>query len=125
METSKYDLQEREKYISEAKEATFLDAVFLINYYNCHVRIWVRAPKPEEINPKEVFGDFNVNSYNDALKRSKKLFAERGEVGEAFFKYPSAVISYEDSVKKLRKENSGFSEKIYGLTISSGIRDMR
>ena len=125
MEKSEYYLQERARYISEAQGAAFLDAVFLINYYNCNVRIWISAPKPEEITPKEVFGDFNVNSYNDALKRSKKLFAECGAVGEAFFKYPSAAISYEDSVKRLRKENPGFSERIYGLTISSGIRDMR
>ena len=125
MEIAKYDLEERAKYISEAKEATFLDAVFLINYYNRDTKRWGPGPKPEDITPQEVFSEFDEGAYKDAVRKSQKLFAGNGLVGMAFFKYQSVTISYEDAVENFRDENPGFSDKSYGLAINAGIRDMR
>lgn len=125
MEISKYALEERAKYVSEAKEAAFLDAVFLINYYNRDRKLWGPGPKPEDITPQEVFNEFDESVYKDALRKSQKLLSENGLVGMSFFKYQSVTISYEDAVKKFREENPGFSDKSYGLAINAGIRDMR
>ena len=125
MEISIYDLEERAKCVSEAKEAEFLDAVFLINYYNRDTKRWGPEPKPKDITPQEVFGEFNEEAYKDALRRSQKLFSENAPVGMAFFKYPSVTISYEAAVKKFCKENPGFNDKCYSLAINAGIRDMR
>ncbi|GAK53400.1 putative integron gene cassette protein [Candidatus Moduliflexus flocculans] len=125
MEISKYDIEERAKYVAEARDTAFLDAIFLINYYNRDRKRWGFGPKPEDITPQEVFSEFDENAYEDALRKSQKLLAENGLVGMAFFEYQSVTISYEDAAKKLRKENPGFSDKSYELAIHAGIRDMR
>ena len=125
MEISKYDLEERARYVAEAKEAAFLDAVFLINYYNRDTKRWGPRPKPDDITPREVFSEFDASTYEDALRRSQQLLAKNGFVGMAFFEFPSVTISYEDAVKKFREENPGFNDKSYGIAINAGIRDMR
>ena len=85
MEISKYALEERAKYLLEAKEAEFLDAVFLINFYNRDTKRWGHGPKPEDITPQEVFSEFDGDTYKDSIRRSQKLLAENGLVGMAFF----------------------------------------
>lgn len=125
MEISKYDLEERERHVAEAKESEFLDAVFLIHFYNRDRKRWGPAPKPEDITPQEVFGGFEADAYEDALKRSKKLLSENGLLGMAFFKYQSVTISYEDAIEQFRSDNPGFSNKSYGLAANAGVRDMR
>lgn len=125
MGISKYYLEERARYVAEAREAAFLDAVFLINYYNHEMKRWGPGPKPKDITPQEVFGEFDPNEYEHALTRSQELLAGNSLVGMAFFSYQSVTISYKDAVKKLRGENPGFSEKSYELAVTAGIRDMR
>lgn len=126
MDISKYELDQRAQYVAEAKEAAFLDAVFLIHYYNREIkRWWSHEPKPEDITPQEVFDIFDPDAYEDALKRSQKLLATNTLVGMAFFKYQSVSISYEEAIKKFCSENSGFGDKSYGLAAQAGIKAMR
>lgn len=125
MEISKYDLEQREKYIAEAKAAPFLDAVFLIIYFNREFRRWGPGPKPEAITPQEVFADFDVSEYDDAARRSWDLLTGSSVVGMAFFKYPSVALSYEDALKKFYNDNPGFGGRSYALAIHVGTQAMR
>ncbi len=96
-----------------------------MNFYNRDAKLWGPEPKPEDINPQEIFGEYNGNAYKDAVNKSQKLLTESSLVGMAFFEYSSVTISYEDAVEKFREHNPGFNDKSYGLAISSGIRNMR
>ncbi len=125
MEISSHSLRERADYIAKAKQAAFLDAVFLMYYYNCDRRRLAGHPKPAEITPGEVFDDYNVAMYEEALIRSRNLLSGSNTVGMAFFQYPSVSISYEEAVEKLRADNPGFSAKSYNITIDTGLRAMR
>ena len=125
MTVSEDHLEERARYVVEAKESGFLDAVFLIHYYNHDRKRWGPPPKPEDIRPQEVFETFDIRAYEDALKRSRKLLAENSSVGMAFFEYPPAKVSYEEAVRKFRANNPGFCDKTYETAINAGIRDMR
>ncbi|MFC1580281.1 hypothetical protein ACFL4N_05150 [Thermodesulfobacteriota bacterium] len=115
------DREVRSQYLDKAQKAIFLDAVFYITCYNKN-----RKPlrKPIEIEPCEVFADYNAGEYQSAVKRSEKLLAEAAHVGMAFHNY-SGSGSYEDALIKLKKENPGFGDKCYGLSVNGAILAMR
>ena len=118
-------LEERQRYVQKAKAASFLDAVFLIVFYNRDVKRWGPPPKPDDIEPTEVFEEMQDNRYQDALTRSHRLLSASTEVGAAFFRYQHAKLTYEEQLTRFKASNPGFSEECYSLAASSGIRDMR
>jgi hypothetical protein len=125
MAGTRYVLEERARYVQRAKAAEFLDAVFLLNFYNRDVKRWGPPPKPKDIEPCEVFGQVNEEQYRSALKRAQDLLAQASNVGAAFFKYADAARSYEEELNQFKASNPGFSEESYSLAASCGIRDMR
>lgn len=124
-ELSKYDIEEREKYVSKAKSAnSFLDAVFYIHYYNKDRKRWGPKPKPDDIKPQEVFADYDELEYSKALSACIGLTSKTAYVGAAFFKYENSG-TYEDAVQRMKNEYPGFSEDIYGAVCNSSITAMR
>lgn len=80
--------------------------------------------KPIEIEPHEVFADCNAGEYQNAVKRAENLLSGASHVGMAFHNY-SGAGSYEDALIKLKKENPGFGDKCYGLSVNAAILAMR
>lgn len=125
MSISRSDAKERNKYVLEARASGFLDAVFLIHYYNSDFKRWGPPPKPADITPQEVFGVFDEKQYDEAMKRARKLLSDASDVGAAFFEYQGVNRTYAEALALFRQNNPGFSERSYSLAASVGIRDMR
>jgi hypothetical protein len=118
-------LEERQRYVQRAKAAAFLDAVFLIIFYNRDAKRWGPPPKPADIESHEVFEEVQDEQYQDALKRSQRLLSGGTDVGAAYFRYPHATLTYEEQLAQFEASNPGFSKECYSLAAQSGIRDMR
>ena len=119
------DVRTRKRYIREAKKAPFLDAVFLIHYYNRDVKCWGPPPRPPDIDPSEVFADFDQAQYQRALLLAQRLLSASIAVGAAFFKYPDSKRSYKDELAHFKAINPGFSDSSYSKAVEAGIRNMR
>jgi hypothetical protein len=76
----------RGRYLKDAKESSFLDAVFLIHFYNRYAK-WGGCA---DIAPAEVFGAINPAEYQVALARVSRLLTHNLDVGMARHRYPGA-----------------------------------
>ncbi|WP_157197972.1 MULTISPECIES: hypothetical protein [Methylomonas] len=125
MGISKYDVEVRDRAITESKNpASFLDAVFCIHYYNYETKHWGPLPKLPDITPEEVFGEFDQAEYQTCLEKSKALLLSTAYVGESAHKYPGAM-PYEAALERMRKENPGFSPVAYERTAYRAMVAMR
>jgi len=113
-------LIERRRYIKDAKGSSFLDAVFLIHFFNRYAN-WGGCL---DITPDEVFGAFDPVEYQSALARVSLLITHSGEVGMARHGYPAAR-PYQDQYALFKKQNPGFCESSYKLAADRGILAMR
>jgi hypothetical protein len=124
MGISQYEIDLREKYIKMAKSAAFQDAVFLISYYNNHVKNIGPKPRLDNIEPKEIFKQFDNTDFNNAMLNAGRLLYQTTYVGTAFFNYPGSQ-TYESALVRMKNENPGFSENCYDLVVSMNIKAMR
>jgi hypothetical protein len=69
----------RRRYLQDAKGSSFLDAVFLIHFYN-RCSNWGGCP---DIAPSEVLDTFDPAEYQLALARVYRLLANNLDVGMA------------------------------------------
>ena len=68
----------RQRYLKDAKGSSFLDAVFLIHFYNRYAK-WGGA----DIAPSEVFDPVDSAEYQLAVARVSRLFTQNSAVGMA------------------------------------------
>lgn len=125
MTFSAYDLEERERYVAEAKAASLRDAAFTILYYNQERRKWGPKPKPDPIAPEEVFGSRIPQGFADASWDAERMLRDCFRVGEAFFGYASATETFDDASASFRREHPGFGENSYQRAIDVGIMAAR
>ncbi|OZG71075.1 hypothetical protein BTA51_22090 [Hahella sp. CCB-MM4] len=125
-ELSQRDIDNRIKYLEEAKSLDFLNAVFCIHFYNTDVKRWGPRPKPENISPDEVFDSFTQEEFEQAIEKCKKLINHGRKLGDLAFDRTEA------GEQKFQKENAiydqvngCFNEKNLGRAFNSGMRDMR
>lgn len=125
MGISKYDIETREKYVNEAKEApSFLDAVFLINYYNREVKAYGPHPKLSDILPEEVFEEYSETEYMRSLRKANFLLQRTTYVGDAAHRSQNTEL-YKAAIARMKSENPGFSERSYNLATHSSWVKMR
>lgn len=125
MSIQNHDLEERERFVRNAKAASFLDAAFLIFFYNNEKKRWGRPPRPTNIEPDEVFSELNPQQYEEALKRVQKLWSHGGAVGAAYWKYPGAKHTYHDELLHFKTNNPDFCEESYSMVVNVALREMR
>ena len=126
MEISERELQKREEYTQKAKEAgDILNAVFFIHYFNWCINLFGPSPKPPNISPQEVFGEYDANEYDICLEKSKKLLSRIAYVGAAFHKYQDSYETYDEALYRMRLENPGFNEECYSKAANRSITTMR
>jgi len=113
-------VEEREKCLTLARKSEFLDAVFIITYFN-YKKSWQGV----RIDPAEVLGARNQDELKDATIRATKLLTQNAYVGAAFFKYKDCHETFEESVRRLKDLNPGFSEESYRTAIGNSIFAMR
>jgi hypothetical protein len=119
-------LAEREGYVDEAKQAEYLDAVFLIRYYNAHRLRWGPPPKPPEIDPVEVFGvRFDRAKFSDGVDRVDGLLRDATAVAMAEFGYPEATRTADEEMRLLKQRYSGFSDRAFEHALHSASVAMR
>lgn len=109
----------RQRYLKDAKGSSFLDAVFLIHFYNRYAK-WGGA----DIAPSEVFDPVDSAEYQLAVARVSRLFTQNSAVGMAWFRYPGSR-PYEEEFEIFKALNPGFSESNYKLAANRGIQAMR
>jgi hypothetical protein len=123
--TGPVDIDVRVQYVEDAKGLPFLDAVFLIDYYNVWVKRWGPSPHLADIVPKEVFSQFDQDQYAEALSRARKLMGGGTAVGRSFHRYSGEQRTYEEQLAIFHDENPGFREASYDLASDAGKTDMR
>lgn len=120
------DVDERAQWVSDAMEAEYLDAAFLIRYYNVDRRRWGPEPKPPAIEPAEVFGQrFDREKFSQAVDQVDGLLKDATAVASAHFGYPGTVRSAEEELRLLRDGHPGFSERAYDSAVHSAMIAMR
>lgn len=125
MAITERDLAERQRVIDEARAASFLDAVFLIYFYNHDTLRWGPPPKPPRIEPEDVFETYARDELQACLAQAHKMRSAAIRVAEAGFGYESAVRSAEDALKIFYEANPGFSARCYAKALSAGLIDAR
>lgn len=120
-----HNLALRNQWLEKAKsESSFIDAVYLINYYNREIRCGGPRPWPSEIIPQEVFIDFDEDEYRNCLKKADTLLTKTSYVGASHWDYKDAA-PYEDSISRMKQEHPGFNEISYKLTARTSASDMK
>lgn len=112
----------REKYIEKAKQSSFLDAVFLIVYYNLYLNL--RGKKNPVIEPQAVFGRYSEHEYKIALDKAKRLLNQSGAMGKSCYKVPGAE-PYQEAFTRMKTEHTGFSEENYKLVVDKGLYELK
>lgn len=119
-------LAERQRYVDEAKQVGFLDAVFVLRYYNTYRLRWGPPPKPPEIDPEEVFGArFDRAKFSDSVERVDGLLRGATAVAMAEFGYPEATRPAAEEWRLLVERHLGFSDDAYGRAVDSARMAMR
>lgn len=118
------DILQRRRYLKRARAAALLDAVFLVEYYNAHVRREGIPGEPAAIALGEVLDPPEEADVADARVRSAKLLADAFDVGAAYFGYEGSA-PYEERLARFRSDNPGFGEASYELAEAAGIHAMR
>nr|CAS02662.1 putative integron gene cassette protein [uncultured bacterium] len=122
---SNHDMKERDKYLPKARLAeSFLDAVFFIYYFNNNKNRFCNGSNIENIEPGEVFSEFEDNAYSNALLRCADLLSKTSYVGGAFYNYVGSV-PYNEALRRMHSEHPGFSDVVYGIVCSSSTMSMR
>ena len=125
MTIEKYQLEKRDLWLAKAmNEPSFIDAVFLINYYNREVRPSGPRPWPTDIIPSEVFGEFNDAEYKTYLEQAEALLTKTSYVGASHWNYKDAA-PYEDAISQMKLLHPGFNENSYNLTSRKSASDMK
>ncbi|QKE63333.1 hypothetical protein HNE05_08135 [Aquipseudomonas campi] len=124
-EISQYDIETRNKYLSEAKSVDFLNATFCIYFYNRDVKRWGPRPKPEDISPSEVFKSYDQREFDQAIERCTKLIKDSLILGNLALNKSISKHTYQKSQESYLKNNSDFSKENLSRALSSGMRDMR
>lgn len=116
-------LRRRGDVVRQAAGATVLDAAFYAMYFTEKERgEYFGCP----LDPEEVLPNTSADVIADAVERSRRLYnGPHAYVGAAFFEYPDVAMTYEAAVTKLRRDNPGFSDDVYGVVIHDSIRGMR
>lgn len=120
-----HDRKRRDEAIQEARSSSLLDACATIYHYNVHIRPGGPLPWPEVLSAEEALGTHDESAYKIAMGQASKLYDDSLDVGLAFFKYPSATLSYEEAEDLFKRNNPGFSETHYGRAIGNAIRGLR
>jgi hypothetical protein len=124
MQPASHAHEERATYIREARETSFLSAVFLMTHYNSTVRLRQPAPAPASIEPRELFESFDPEALAQAAARSTLLLRTTGYVGAAYFSYAGAM-AYDEALQKMLHEHPGFTERCYDIAAWQNIQAMR
>lgn len=116
-------LAERYMYLKKAAGTGVLDATFYKMYFtDCKFGAYFGCP----LDPRALSPDVSEDVITDAIQRSKRLYnGQNAYVGAAFFKYPDEPLTYEEALKKLRRENPGFCEDAHDIVIHDNIRGVR
>ena len=116
-------VRERKYYLDKAIGASLMDATFYATYFNeCKLGDLRGCP----IDTRSVAPEASEEDLHSAVFRSRRLHHGRNAfVGAAFFKDPSETMSFEAAVKKLKRDNPGFSEDVYQVVIQDSVRGMR
>jgi hypothetical protein len=115
----------REQWLEKAKcELSFLDAVYLIHYYNFEIRTVGPRPWPTEISPQEAFLQFDESEYNNCLEKAKALLHKTSYVGASHWNYKDA-LPYEEAIIRMKREHPGFNDTSYTLTARKSASDMK
>jgi hypothetical protein len=109
------DIDQRAKYVAEAKSSTFLDAVYTITRYNGTIRPY--ALKQPPISAEEIFGDFSQEEFDSCCKRCVDLDRAAGEVAQAEYGYSGCTQSGEEAYKHFMELNSDFSGPSRGAAL--------
>ena len=121
----KHHLETRDLWLTKAKgESSFIDAVFLINYYNREQRPCGPRPWPSDIAPSEVFVEYNNSEFKTCLERADALLTKSSYVGASHWGYENAA-PYEEAVSRMKLEHPGFSEYSYKLTAQNAASHMK
>lgn len=119
-----YYLDARKRVISQAKSASFQDAVFFIHHYNFR-RYGPSSTQLPDIEPVEVFATaVNESEYKERLCRASAAMTVTAYVGAAAQGYKDAT-SLEEAMARLRREHPGFSEEVYKIVQYDSMVAMR
>ena len=119
-----YEKKQRNDFLDKAKSSDFLDAVFLVYYYNKNVNIWCAHPKPPKIDISEVFDEHDPAIIQEAEEKCANLL-RNAYVGAAFFNYSDSHETYEEAVYRMKAQNPCFSHTSYSRAANHSIKAMR
>ena len=108
-------IDQRAKYVADAKSSTFLDAVYTILNYNSAIRPF--APKLPPISAEEIFGDFSQEEFDRCCKRCVDLDRAAGDVAKAEYGYSGCTQSGDEAYKDFKELNSDFSGPSWGAAL--------
>jgi hypothetical protein len=115
----------RDEWIAKAKAApSFIDAVVVVAYYNIERRCIGPKPWAQEITVSDVFADYVECHYAECYRRSIDLLTKTAYVGASYWNYENAA-SYDESIKRMKKENPGFGDDSYKLAAAKSASDMK
>ncbi len=108
----------RDEQATSARAKGLPDGVFSIVTYNrVHLTGWPRSPKPNAIDPFDVFSNEPREVVEVWIRRANKLLASNYPVGDALVgRYPSFARLKEQFIA----ENPGFSSESYEYAIYLG-----
>ena len=106
------DIDQRAKYVAEAKSSAFLDAVYTILNYNNSIRPFAKRLPP--ISAEEIFGDFSQEEFDKCCRRCADLNSAAGEVAKAEYGYSGCTQSGEEAYEHFLELNSDFSDSSRG-----------
>lgn len=109
------NIDERAKYVTEAKSSAFLDAVYTIRNYNNSIRPF--APKLPPISAEEIFGNFSQEEFDRCCRRCVDLDRTAGDVAMAEYGYSGSTQSGEEAYEHFLELNSDFSESSRGAAL--------
>ena len=119
-----YEKKQRNDFLDKAKSSDFLDAVFLVYYYNKNVNIWCAHPIPPKIDISEVFDEHASAIIQEAEEKRANLL-RNAYVGAAFFNYSDSHETYEEAVYRMKAQNPCFSHTSYSRAANHSIKAMR
>jgi hypothetical protein len=113
----------KQQYVQKAAHLGVLDATFFATYFNESKQgNYFECP----IDPRALSPDASEAAIADAIACSRRLHhGPNAYVGSAFHNYPDENLTFEEAVKKLKRDNPGFCEAAYEAVINDNIRGMR